>query len=455
MLEVRNPATGAVIAALAADTADTIAAKVQAARQAQPAWAALPLAERKARLAALGEGLKASLEELAATLTSEVGKPLQQSRNELNGTLARLAFFLEHVDAAVAPETVLSEAGLEERITQEPLGVIANISAWNYPIFVGSNVYFPALMTGSAVLYKPSEYATLTGLAIQKLAVAAGIPAEVFPVIVGGGDVGQLLLEQPLDGFFFTGSYGTGKHINQQVAGHLPKVQLELGGKDPAYVTDDVADPAAVAAGLADGAFYNAGQSCCAVERIYVHTRVYDAFVDAFLKEVAAFKVGDPTAEGTYIGPLTRRAQLDVLDDQVADAVARGATLRAGGKRIEGPGAFYAPTVLTEVDHSMKVMRDESFGPIIGIQRVQDDAEAARLMNDTAYGLTAAVYSATRDRAEAILRDVRTGTAYWNCCDRVSPRLPWSGRGHSGVGLTLSHYGIKAFLHPRAWHLRG
>ncbi len=273
-------------------------------------------------------------------------------------------------------------------------------------------------------------------------------------MVEGAGDVGAELLAQPIDGVFFTGSYATGKRIAEAVAGRMIPVQLELGGKDPVYVTDDV-DVQAAAEGLADGAFYNNGQSCCSVERIYVHTDVYDDFVDAFVKTVEGFVVGDPADEGTYIGPLTRPQQVPVLEAQVADAVEKGATVRIGGHRIAERGVgWFEPTVLTDVDHSMSVMRDESFGPVIGVQRVDDDGRAVVLMNDTDYGLTAGVYSASEERARKILSQVDAGSAYWNCCDRVSPRLPWSGRGHSGIGTTLSTIGIRAFVRPKAWHLR-
>jgi acyl-CoA reductase-like NAD-dependent aldehyde dehydrogenase len=250
---------------------------------------------------------------------------------------------------------------------------------------------------------------------------------------------------------FFTGSYPTGRRIAETVAPYLTRVQLELGGKDPVYVCDDV-DPASAAAGLADGAFYNNGQSCCSVERIYVHQLVADEFIDHFVATVEGFVSGDPTDPETYLGPLTRAAHLDVLDAQIADAVARGATIRTGG----GPagGGWFQPTVLTGVTADMLVMRDETFGPVIGIQVVAHDAEAVALMNDTEYGLTAGVYTADEARARAVLAQVSAGSAYWNCCDRVSPRLPWSGRGHSGVGSTLSRAGILTFAQPKAWHLR-
>jgi acyl-CoA reductase-like NAD-dependent aldehyde dehydrogenase len=342
---------------------------------------------------------------------------------------------------------------MTEQIEHLPLGVVANISAWNYPWFVGANVFVPALLTGNAVLYKPSEYASLTGLEIARLLHEAGVPKDVFVPLIGAGAVGAALLEQPVDGVFFTGSHATGERIARQIGPRMIRLQLELGGKDPSYVCDD-ADPKAAAESLADGAMYNSGQSCCSVERIYVHEKIHDAFVDAFLAAVHGFKLGDPMSEDSYIGAITRAAQLDVLDAQVADALAGGAHLRCGGARLPGPGNWYAPTVLTEVHHGMALMREESFGPIIGIQKVGSDEEAVRLMNDTRYGLTAGVYSRDAARAHALLAQVKAGSVYWNCCDRVSPRLPWSGLGDSGVGVTLSRYGIQTFTRPKAWHLR-
>jgi acyl-CoA reductase-like NAD-dependent aldehyde dehydrogenase len=214
------------------------------------------------------------------------------------------------------------------------------------------------------------------------------------------------------------------------------------------------ADPLAAAESLADGAMYNTGQSCCSVERIYVHEAIHDAFVEHFVATVRGFKVGDPMDPATYIGAVTRAPQLDVLDAQVADARARGARLHCGGQRLPGPGNGYAPTVFTQVDHTMELMREESFGPVIGIQKVRGDAEAVALMNDTRYGLTAGVYTRDEAAARALLAQVNAGSVYWNCCDRVSPRLPWSGYGDSGIGLTLSTHGILTFTRPKAWHLR-
>ena len=452
-LKITNPATGTLLAEVPADDAASVATKAARARAAQPAWATRPLAERLAMVVAFRGLVVAELETLAATLTAEVGKPLAQSRNELNGFLGRIDFFLAGVEASTADENVFADASTRERIGHQPLGVVANVSAWNYPYFVGGNVFVPALLTGNAVLYKPSEFATLTGLHIARLLHAAGIPVDVFITLVGGGEVGAALIEQKVDGVFFTGSAATGARIAAAVGPRMIRLQLELGGKDPTYVADD-ADPKAAAESLADGAMYNTGQSCCSVERIYVHEKIHDAFVAAFLQTVASFKVGDPAAEGTYIGAITRTPHLAVLDAQVADALAKGGKLRTGGKRIEQAGNWFEPTVFTDVNHDMLLMREESFGPLIGIQKVKSDEEALALMNDTRYGLTAGMYTRDEARAEKLLSQVNAGSVYWNCCDRVSPRLPWSGHGDSGVGVTLSRYGIQTFTRPKAWHLR-
>lgn len=463
VLIIHNPATGTVLRELPADDANSITRNANAARKAQPAWAARSFEERAAIIRKFRDLLVERRDTLATTQSAETGKPISQARGEIGATPGRIDFFLANVQSQLAarlakPDVDVPAIGApgdtEEVVTFDPLGVVVNISAWNYPWFVGSNVYVPALLTGSVVLYKPSEFATLTGMAMADLLHEAGVPKDVFQCIVGGGLAGAALLEQDIDGVFFTGSHATGARIAAVAGGKMIPVQLELGGKDPVYVAEDVADPAAVAAGLADGAFYNNGQSCCAVERIYVHRAIADRFRGAFVEAVKGFAMGDPASNETYLGPLTRAAQIDVLEAQVQDALDKGATLLSGGKRVDGPGAYFEPTVLVDVNHTMSVMREESFGPIIGIQVVDGDEEALELMNDTEYGLTASVYSRDRARAAQLLSRVRSGTAYWNCCDRVSPYLPWSGRGHSGVGSTLGLEGIRCFVKPRAWHLR-
>jgi acyl-CoA reductase-like NAD-dependent aldehyde dehydrogenase len=453
-MQIINPATGKIIREIKEDTRKSLMEKFSALRVSQPKWNKILLRERVAILTEFAALLKTNLEHLASTLTAEVGKPLQQSRNEISGACTRVAWMTQHAEKYLSDEVITRETNLVERISYEPLGVVCNISAWNYPYLVGVNVFVPALLAGNAVLYKPSEYATLTGLEIEGLLKRAGVMEDAFFVAVGGRETGERLVDLPFDGYYFTGSYKTGKTIYEKVARRMVPCQCELGGKDPLFVCDDVADLKDVAAATAEGAFYNAGQSCCAVERIYVHEKIYDRYVNEFVKEVKSFKIGMPTEEGVYIGPLARKEQVTFLENQVAEAQRKGAVIAVGGKSIQGHGYFFEPTVLLNVNNDMGVMREESFGPVIGIMKVKDDEEAICLMQDTDYGLTAAVYSSDQERAEKILERMNTGTGYWNCCDRVSPALPWSGRQHSGFGTTLSHAGLRAFTRPKAYHLR-
>jgi acyl-CoA reductase-like NAD-dependent aldehyde dehydrogenase len=454
-MRITNPATEEIIGEIDEDTRETLDKKLANLKASQLAWAMEPLPKRIQVIRSYSSSLEKNIEHLARILTSEVGKPLQQSRNEVNGAIARIKWLSNHAEKYLSPEVMTDESDLTEQIIYEPLGVIANISAWNYPYLVGTNVFVPALLAGNAVFYKPSEYTTLTGLEIERLLKGAGVPPHVFEVAIGGKEVGEMLLDLPIDGYFFTGSYRTGKHIYEKVAGKMVPCQCEMGGKDPLYVADDVADIKSVAAATADGAFYNNGQSCCSVERIYVHEKVYEEYLEEFVKEVKAYKMGSPLEKDVYIGPLARKEQLEVITEQVDEAVKYGATLHTGGKVINGKGYYFEPTVLSEVTHQMSVMVDESFGPIIGIMKVKDDDEAVQKMGDTEYGLTASVYSSDGERARAILDKLNVGTGYWNCCDRVSAAVPWSGRKHSGFGLTLSHAGLRAFTRPKSLHLKG
>ncbi len=452
-MKIINPATEEVITTIEVDDQASVTDKLKLLRTGQKHWATLPVKDRLNCIVKFGELVQENIQKLAEVLTAETGKPLQQSINEIKGAQNRVEHLKANAEKWLAPETVF-EGDTSEKIVYEPLGVIGNISAWNFPYNVGYNVFLYALVSGNAVLYKPSEFASLTGLEIRDLLWKAGVPQDVFECVIGEGNVGGMLLEADLDGYFFTGSYKTGKYIVEKVASKLVPVQLELGGKDPLYVMDDVANVEQAAINAAEGAFYNNGQSCCAVERIYVHKDIYDGFLEAFVREVKSYKLGDPMAEGIFIGSLTRLPQMDLLLDQIADATSKGAKLLTGGHAPERKGYFMEPTVLADVNHDMKVMMEESFGPIIGIQKVANDEEALKLMQDTEYGLTAAVFSSNQQRAEKILAGLNTGTVYWNCCDRVSPNVPWSGRKNSGLGATLSFMGIRVFVQPKAYHLR-
>ncbi len=453
MLKIINPATEQEIAQVRQSSRDEVAAAYQEARQAAPLWAATPYQERARLVGNFRRILAETHNKAALTLSSEMGKPLVQAEREIQGALERIDWFLGETPRLLHGETVRVIPPMLEEIHYEPLGVVGSISAWNYPYLIGVNVMIPALLTGNVMLYKASEFVCLTGGLIGELWQESGLPRGVFTALNGAAHVGAALVEQELDGFFFTGSYQSGRKIAESLAARFIPSGFELGGKDAAYVRADAA-LAQAAASLADGAFYNAGQSCCAVERIYVAAEVYEGFITHFVSETKKLTLGDPLDPGTYFGPLSRESQRAVLDAQVADALSKGARQVLSGGRTTGRGYFYQPVVLADTTATMSIMREESFGPVIGIQKVSGDEEAICLMNDTAYGLTSAIYGGNEESARKIGKRLNTGTIYWNCCDRVSPYLPWSGRKHSGVGSTLSALGIKAFMRPQAWHLK-
>ena len=451
-IEVRNPATGEVIRSVAITEEGEIAQKVARARAAQGAWAGRPYADRARAVQAFRDLLEAEAEECAQLTTSEVGKPIRQARNEVRAVLERIDWNIAHAGDAVAARVVTETGELEERITYEPVGVVAHISAWNYPYFVGLGSIVPALLVGNAVCYKPSEHALLTGLRLVDLMHRAGVPVDVVHGIVGAGFTGAALVEADVDMVCFTGSYATGQRVARAAADRLVRVQLELGGKDAAYVCDDVnVDDAALA--IAEGAFYNGGQSCSATERVYVHEAIADAFVAALVDVVSSYQVGDPGDDATDVGPLARAEQLDLLEAQLADATGHGGKVLCGGDRIDRPGNWFAPTVVLDVPDQAALMRDESFGPVIGVARVADDAEALRRMDDTEFGLGASVFTRDRSRAQHVLSRLDVGNAYWNTADRSCVRLPWSGRRHSGMGTSMSESGVRAFTREKAWHL--
>lgn len=320
VFDIINPATGKVIGELPEDGAEEVDAKFQTLVAGQKRWRAVPVAERRAMLERFNELLRLNMPALAKTLTTEMGKPIAQAKNEVRATVDRVRFYLENTEKVLKEHLVLETNALKEKVLYEPLGVVANISAWNYPYFVSANVFAAALLTGNTVLYKPSEHASLTGFEISRLLYEAGVPTDVFVMTTGRAETGAAVAStKGLGGLFFTGSYKTGLEIAKKAAPNLVKVQLELGGKDPVYVRKDVPNIGAAAASIADGAFYNCGQSCCSVERVYVDKHIYGEFLEQFVKNMKSFKVGDPLKPETYIGPVARQPQLSYLASQVSN----------------------------------------------------------------------------------------------------------------------------------------
>lgn len=450
-MKIINPATNELIKEVAVDTAVTCIKKYDLAKIEQKRWAELKISERVEVISKFAELIESNKDELAKELTMEVGKPLQESLNEISGALSRINYFVNNSEKYIKKTNVNTDGNTKEWLDYDPLGVIANISAWNYPFLVGVNVFIPALICGNAVMYKPSEFSTLTGMNIVRLFQEAGLAEGLLSQVIGEGDVGKVLLDLPLDGYFFTGSVKTGQYIAKTVAEKLVPVGLELGGKDPLYVTEDIESIAAVAESVGEGAFYNNGQSCCSVERVYVHHSIYEEFVNELSRYASSLTVGDPMLDTTSCGPITRSAHLSFLSGQIEDAISKGAKKVCGG---EIKDQFITPAVFRDVNHSMSLMVDETFGPLIGVQSVKDDDEAVFLMNDTKFGLTSSVFCRNKDRGENLLSQIDSGTGYLNCCDRISAYLPWSGRGNSGLGSTLSQHGLYSFCKPKGYQLR-
>lgn len=455
-LRVINPfteETAFTLPMLQANEVDTV---VQRARNAYAVWKDTPIAERVAlcrRFMAEFEGMR---DEIAKNLTVQMGKPLSQSVNEVNGLLGRMDHMTSIAEAALADEWLPDKPGFKRYIRHEPLGVVLDIAAWNYPLLIAVNVVGPAVLAGNAVVIKHSSKTPLCGEAFAEAFRRAGAPEFLVQNVVADHAVSEALMQHPgVDHVSFTGSVRGGHEVMHSTAGRFIDVGLELGGKDPAYVCAD-ADFDYAVANCVDGAFYNAGQSCCAVERVYVDRSIYDRFVEAYVAAVRQYALGDPMAAGTSIGPQASKGAPAFLMEQVAAAVRAGGKLVVDPKEFETPakGWFMAPAVVAGAPQDSSLMQEESFGPVIGILPVSGDDEAIRYMNDSPYGLTASIWTSDYERAVRVGEQIETGTFYMNRCDFLDPALPWCGVKDTGRGATLSHYGLLHLTRLKSMHLR-
>jgi acyl-CoA reductase-like NAD-dependent aldehyde dehydrogenase len=450
-----SPVDGRVYAEREALPLEAAQAAVQRARAAQAAWAALPLAERitrvKAGVAALGTMKAEIVEELAW----QMGRPTRYG-GEFGGVNERTDYMATIADSALAPSMIEDSDRFRRYLAREAVGVVFIVAPWNYPYLTAINTIVPALIAGNSVVLKHASQTLLVGERLAQAMHAGGVPVDVFQNVVLDHATTEALIKARSFGFVnFTGSVAGGQAIERAAAGTFTATGLELGGKDPGYVRAD-ADLDAAVDSLMDGAMFNAGQCCCGIERIYVHESLYDAFVEKAVAWVKALKLGNPFDPETTLGPMAHARFAKLVREQVAEAVA------AGAKPLIDPalfpaddgGAYLAPQILVNVDHSMRVMREESFGPVVGIMPVRDDAEAIALMNDSPYGLTASIWTADPDAAAEIGAQVETGTVFMNRCDYLDPALCWTGCKDTGRGAALSPLGFYAVTRPKSYHLK-
>ena len=454
-IKLKSPIDGSIFAERPVAADQAVNAAVERARAAQAGWAETPIAERGRYLLAFLEALLAMNDEIVPELAWQMGRPTRYG-GEKGGVEERTRYMVALAEKALAPFVPEDRPGFRRYLKKEPLGVVFVIAPWNYPYLTAVNSIVPALMAGNTVILKHAAQTLLVGERFAKAFEKAGLPRGVFQnIVLNHAQTERLLGSGKIDHVNFTGSVAGGRAVERAAAGTFASLGLELGGKDPAYVLPDVKLEHAVA-NLVDGAFYNSGQCCCGIERVYVHENVYDEFVEGFIAETKNYVVGNPLDQATTMGPMAQARFADFIREQKAEAVRKGAAAHIGMKiESDREGSPYlAPEVLTNVDHQMSVMREESFGPIVGIMKVRNDEEAIALMNDSPYGLTASIWTADTDRAAAIGDRIETGTVFMNRCDYVDPGLVWTGVKETGKGGAMSVVGYENLTRPKSYHLR-
>ena len=454
-IDLISPVDGKVYASRPVLSRDAAIAAAARAKSAQKAWAARPLTERialvKAGVAKLNEMKDVIVEELAW----QMGRPTRYG-GEFGGVNDRTNYMAEIAATALAPQMVEDGATFRRYLAREAVGVVFIVAPWNYPYLTTINTLAPALIAGNTVILKHASQTLLVGERLAEAFHAAGVPADVFQnVVLDHATTEYLIANRAFNFVNFTGSVGGGQAMERAAAGTFTGMGLELGGKDPGYVRAD-ADLDAAVDSLMDGAMFNAGQCCCGIERIYVHESLYDAFVEKSVAWVKGLILGNPFDATSTIGPMANKRFAAVVRGQVAEAIA------AGAKPLIDPalfpaddgGAYLAPQILVNVDHSMRVMMEESFGPVVGIMKVKDDAEAIALMNDSPYGLTCSIWTADADKAAEIGAQIETGTVFMNRCDFLDPALCWTGCKDTGRGGSLSYLGFHSVTRPKSYHLK-
>ncbi|MCB9654208.1 MAG: aldehyde dehydrogenase family protein [Deltaproteobacteria bacterium] len=457
ILRVESPYTGQIVferPLLDGAAVDPLMARAE---KAQRAWRETSLAERIALVSRFASAFEVSAEVYAREISQSMGKPIAQARGEVRTMCARARALAEIAEAALADDVLPPIPGFERRIAHEPVGVVVVLAAWNYPLLIAVNPTVAAILAGNAVVLKHSARTPRVAEQFQEAFLAAGAPPDLVTAVHASHTVAKALVQHPKTGFVsFTGSVAGGRDIYRAVAEtRFVDVTLELGGKDAAYVAAD-APFAATVREVVDGAYYNAGQSCCGIERVYVHRSLYDAFLEEARTLIERYVLGDPDLESTTLGPMAQPGAPDFLRDQVEEAERLGARLILGGEKcaVDGRGRFFQPTLLADTDHRMAVAREESFGPVLAVAPVDDDDQALERMNDSPYGLTASIWTQDQDRVRRMGRRLEVGTVFMNRADFLDPLLAWTGWKDSGKGVSLSKLGLRAMTRPKSYHLK-
>ncbi len=457
VLKAVSPVDGRVYVERELASEEAIAAILERAQRGQRVWRRVPVRERAALCTRFVESFVARAEEIAREITWQMGRPLSQSPGEVRGLEERARYMIAIAEEALSEVVPPPKEGFTRFVRREPLGVVLTVAPWNYPYLTAVNSVVPAILAGNAIVLRHSAQTPLCAERFDEAFREAGLPEGVFQFVHCDHAAVERMIRSPEIAYVaFTGSVPAGRTVRRAASERFIGMGLELGGKDPAYVRPD-ADLENAVEGLVDGAFFNSGQSCCGIERIYVHADLYAAFVEGYVARVETYRLGNPLEPGVTLGPVVRASGAEFVRGQIKEAV------KAGGRPLidparfpaDAPGTPYlAPQVLVDVDHSMRVMTEETFGPVVGIMRVETDGEAIELMNDSPFGLTASVW--TRD-AEAAIRigdRVQAGTWFMNRCDYLDPALAWTGVKDSGFGCTLSRLGYEVLTRPKSFHLR-
>ena len=446
--ETINPATGKTLKRYKSSTKADVDKAVTKAKKAFEKWRLLSPAKRAIYLERTAKTLRAQKEKLARIITQEMGKPIKESLPEVAKCAWALEYYSENGPKFLNPEVTKTDA-TDSYVTFEPLGVIGSIMPWNFPLWQCIRFAAPALMVGNTTVFKPSSVTPQSGLALQNAFESTGLIPDCFNIVLGSAQVANNLIQSDTVAISFTGSVNAGRTVAQAASTQLKKFVLELGGSDAFLVLED-ADIEAASTGAVAGRFINNGQSCIATKRIFVVKHVFDEFLDKFVKKTKSLRVGDPLSPETDIGPMVREESLKTLDGQVKDALKQGAQLELGGERLRRKGSFYAPTIVTNVSEEMRMMKEETFGPVAPVMVVKDESEAIRLANKSEFGLGATVWGTDTRRAEKVARDISVGLVTVNNVVVSDPRMPFGGVRHSGIGRELSRYGMIEFANIRS-----